>query len=168
MWYLKKILPLNSSGIWTLMKRRRISTCTDFRMKCINFLGSLQQFWQGSQSLISAKILTPVTSFKRLKWPQTKCTQFPIAFLGTIFHALSHGAMWSILFAVLSLKSLEMEVSDWLLKNVSQWWFLKLTLRTKSHQSERVLKPVSENGVRTCVNFCLRSLGPLERCDFLY
>ena len=48
-------------------------------------------------------------------------------------------------------------------------WFLKLTLRTKFiTQSERVIKPVSENGVRTCVHFCLRLLGPLERCDLLY
>ena len=31
-------------------------------------------------------------------------------------------------------------------------------------QSERALKPVSENGVRNFVHFCLRSLGPLEIC----
>ena len=43
--------------------------------------------------------------------------------------------------------------------------FLKLTLRTKwITPSERTLKTVQENGVGSCVHFCLRSLGPLERC----
>ena len=43
--------------------------------------------------------------------------------------------------------------------------FLKITLRTKRITlSERALKTVAENSVGSCVHFCLRSLGPLERC----
>ena len=43
--------------------------------------------------------------------------------------------------------------------------FLKPTLRTKwITQSEKALKTVAENSVGSCVHFCLRSLGPLERC----
>ena len=45
-------------------------------------------------------------------------------------------------------------------------WFLKLTLQTKwIIPSDRALKPVSENGVESCVHFCLRSLVPFERCS---
>ena len=45
-------------------------------------------------------------------------------------------------------------------------WFLKLTLLTKwITPCERALKAVPENGVESCVHFCLRSLGPLERCE---
>ena len=45
-------------------------------------------------------------------------------------------------------------------------WFLKLTLRTKwIMPSERTLKTVPENGVGSCVHFCLRSIGLLGRCD---
>ena len=44
-------------------------------------------------------------------------------------------------------------------------WFLKLTLQKKwITPSERASKSVSENGVGSCVQFCLRSIGPLERC----
>ena len=44
-------------------------------------------------------------------------------------------------------------------------WFLKLTLQIKwSTPSERASKSVHKNGVVSCVQFCLRSLGPLERC----
>ena len=45
-------------------------------------------------------------------------------------------------------------------------WFFKLTLRTKLITPiERALKIVPKSGIRSCVHFCLRSLGPLERCD---
>ena len=44
-------------------------------------------------------------------------------------------------------------------------WSLELTLQTKwITPSERALETVPENGVRSCVHFCLRLLGPLERC----
>ena len=47
--------------------------------------------------------------------------------------------------------------------------FLKLTLQTKwITPSERALKTVLENDVRSCVHFCLRSLWHLERCDHSY
>ena len=43
--------------------------------------------------------------------------------------------------------------------------FLKLTLQTKwITPSERALVTMPKNGVRSCVPFHLRSLGPLERC----
>ena len=47
-----------------------------------------------------------------------RCTQFLTPFLGTEFHGFSHGVIhfvWSVDF-----KSLEMEVSDWLLKKINQ------------------------------------------------
>ena len=48
-------------------------------------------------------------------------------------------------------------------------WFLKLTLRTKwITPSERALKTVPDNGVGSCVHFCLRSLVALERCGKTY
>ena len=40
------------------------------------------------------------------------CSQFLTPFLGTVFHALSHGVIYCV-----SSKYLEMEVYDWLLKN---------------------------------------------------
>ena len=44
--------------------------------------------------------------------------------------------------------------------------FLKLTLQTKGiTPSERALETVPKNGVRSCVPFRVRSLGPLERCS---
>ena len=48
-------------------------------------------------------------------------------------------------------------------------WFLKLTLRTKwITLCERAQKTVPENGVKSCVHFCLRSLLRLERCVGTY
>ena len=45
-------------------------------------------------------------------------------------------------------------------------WIVKLTPRTKwITPSERALKTVHKNGVTTCVRFCLRSLGLLEKCE---
>ena len=48
--------------------------------------------------------------------------------------------------------------------------FVKLTLRVRTKwitPCERASKTVPENGVRSCVHFCLRPLEPLERCDLL-
>ena len=47
-----------------------------------------------------------------------KCTQTPISFLGTVFHALSGDVIHFDPRG--SFKNLEMEVSDWLLKNFNQ------------------------------------------------
>ena len=47
-----------------------------------------------------------------------KCTQFPTPFLGTDFHALSHGVVHFV--RSVSFRNLEMEASDWLLKNFNQ------------------------------------------------
>ena len=94
-----------------------------------------------------------------------KCTQTPTSFLGTVFHALSHDVIHFVLHV--SSKNLEMEVSDWLLKNFNQWrkWFLDLTLQTKwITPCERAWKTVPQNDVASCMHFCLRSLVPFERC----
>ena len=95
-----------------------------------------------------------------------KCTQCPTPFSGTVFYALSHGAIHFV--QGVSFTNLEMEVF-WLAVEEFQPTrkrFLKLTLRTKwITPSERALKTVPENGVGNCVHFCLRSLGALERCD---
>ena len=46
-------------------------------------------------------------------------------------------------------------------------WFYELPLATKRITPfERVLKTLLESGVFSCVPFCLRSLGPFERCEF--
>ena len=48
-------------------------------------------------------------------------------------------------------------------------WFYELPLATKRiTPCERVLKTLLENGVFSCVPFCLRSLGPFERCAKVY
>ena len=47
-----------------------------------------------------------------------KCTQTPTSLLGTIFHALSHDVIHFL--PPVNSKNLEMEVSDWLLKNFNQ------------------------------------------------
>ena len=45
---------------------------------------------------------------------------------------------------------------------------LKLPLATKWNTScKRVWKIVSENSFFSCLPFCLRSLGRLEKCDFM-
>ena len=45
-------------------------------------------------------------------------------------------------------------------------WFLKLTLQIKwSTPSESASKRVHKNDVVSCVHFCSRSLGLLERCE---
>ena len=94
-----------------------------------------------------------------------KCAQLPTSFLGTVFNALSHGATHFV--RSVSFKNLKLEVSDWLLKfQPMRKRFLKLTLQTKwITPRERALKTVPQNDVGSCVHFCLRSLGLLERCD---
>ena len=47
-----------------------------------------------------------------------KSTQTLTSFLGTVFHALSHDVIHFV--PHVSSKNLEMEVSDWLLKNLDQ------------------------------------------------
>ena len=47
-----------------------------------------------------------------------KCTQFPTPFLATVFRALSHDVIHFVL--SVSFENLEMEVSDWLLKNFNE------------------------------------------------
>ena len=64
--------------------------------------------------------------------------------------------------------------SDWLKLFDSQseasiQWILKLTPATKRiTPCERVFKNVPENGVFSCVPFCLRSLRRFARCGVIY
>ena len=52
--------------------------------------------------------------------------------------------------------------SQW---EASIWWFQKLTVGTKrTTPQERQWETVPENSVFSWVPFCLRSLGPFERC----
>ena len=72
---------------------------------------------------------------KDLSSHKQKCTQFPTLFSGTIFHALLHGVIYFV--QSVSFINLEMEVSDWLLKNFNQYirkQFLKLTLQVEEHE----------------------------------
>ena len=74
--------------------------------------------------------------------------------------------VWSVLLRVLAQKtpsnSLKFFDSQ---SEASIQWFLKLTLATKrSTPCERVWKTVPENGVFSCVPFCLKSLGQFARC----
>ena len=95
-----------------------------------------------------------------------RCTQFLTPFPGTVFPAFSHGVMYFVLRA-LALKTLKWKflIGYWRISTNIRKQFLKLTFRTKLIMpSERAWKTVPENGVASCVHFCFRSLGPLERC----
>ena len=93
-------------------------------------------------------------------------TQEKTPFSSTVFHALSHG----VIRFVASVSSKNHLLTGWNSLTANQGasiqWFLKLTLATKrSTPCERVWKTVPENGVFSCVQFCLRSLGRLAKCN---
>ena len=92
-------------------------------------------------------------------------TQEKTPFSGTVFHTLSHGVLRFV--ASVSFKNHWIE-APWLAVKEFQpvrRWFFELTLATKRiTPCERAWKTVLENGVFSCVPFCLRSLGRLERC----
>ena len=83
----------------------------------------------------------------------------------TVFNTLSHGVICFV--ASVSSKN---PPSGWLKfftgqSKASIQWFLKLTLATKqSTACETVWKTMPENGVFSCVPYCLRSLGGFARC----
>ena len=76
-----------------------------------------QNFKDSFTVFCNLKVTTLLTtSFQRQKWPQTKMhTNFDIIFGHS---ALSHGVIYFV--PRVSSKNLEMEVSDWLLKNFNQ------------------------------------------------
>ena len=93
-------------------------------------------------------------------------TQEKTPFSSTVFHALSHG----VIRFVASVSSKNHLMTGWNSLTANQGayiqWFLKLTLATKrSTPCERVWKTVPENGVFSCVPFCLRSLGCFAKCE---
>ena len=102
---------------------------------------------------------------KRLSDLKQKGTQEKTTFSSTVFHALSHGVVCFV--ADGSSKNHLLTGWDFLTPNQTllfSQWFLKLPLATKWKTScERVWKTVPENGVYSCVPFCLRSLGPFEK-----
>ena len=110
-------------------------------------------------------ILPCITSFKMPKWTEKNGTQikhhFPAQF-SIPFHMVS-----SVLLQVLAQKNISWLVG--ILWQASIHYLatrlLKLTLATKrSTQCEREWKTVPENGVFSCVPFCLRSLRRFARC----
>ena len=107
--------------------------------------------------------------FKHTSGCKQKCTQFLTLFSGTVFYALSHGV---IRFArSVSPRNHFLTGRNSLTANQKPLlsWFSKLTLRAKwISPCEKAWKNVSENGVRSCVHFCLRSLKRLERCVVLH
>ena len=96
-------------------------------------------------------------------------TQEKTPFSSTVFHALSHG----VIRFVASVSSKNHLLTGWNSLTANQGasiqWFLKLTLATKrSTPCERVWKTVPENGVFSCVPFCLRSLRRFAKCVLVY
>ena len=106
---------------------------------------------------------------KRLSDLKQNGTQEKTPFSGTVFHTLSHGVLRFV--ASVSFKNHWIE-APWLAVKEFQpvrRWFFELTLATKRiTPCERAGKIVIENGVFSCVPFCLRSLGCFERCDFVF
>ena len=87
-------------------------------------------------------------------------------FFGSVFHALSYGVNSFV--ASVSFKNHQMEASHWLLEHLNRWLGGFRSFATKHITShERSWKTGSENGIFACVLFCLRSLGPFERCEIL-
>ena len=81
-------------------------------------------------------------------------------FSSTVFHSLSHRVIRLV--AYVSSKN-----TFSLFKFMTFQWVLKLSLATKQGtQCERVWKIVPENGVFSCVAFCLRSFGRFASCLF--
>jgi len=105
-----------------------------------------------------------VTSCKTHKWPQTKWYTKKTPFCGTGFHTLSHGELRFV--ASVSFRNHWM--APWLAVKEFQpvrRWFFELTFAAKRiTPCEREWKAVLENGVFSCVQFCLRSPGCFERC----
>ena len=91
--------------------------------------------------------------------------QFPTPFWGTVFCSFS----WCYpFFLVSALKSLEIEVFDWWLKNFNQLESVFQDLRqSESHSKKIELHHIKKYKklccVRSCINFRLKSLVPLER-----
>ena len=102
---------------------------------------------------------------KHLNGLKQNGTQDKTPFSGTVFNTLSHGGVRFVASGSSKnhlLNNLRFFDSQ---SEASIQWFLKLPLATKWNTScERVWKTVPENGVFSCVPFCLRSLGCFERC----
>ena len=127
------------------------------------FLKSFYPFIRALSNIPWKKeLLSRITSFKRVKWPQTKMHTITDTIFGQFF--MHFHMVWSILLGVLALN----KSSFWLADEEFQPMrkpFLKLTTQIRQiRPSARALKTVPKNCVRSCVHFCFRSLGPLERC----
>ena len=91
-------------------------------------------------------------------------TQENTPFSSTVFNTLSHG----VIHFVSSGSSKKHLLTGWDFFTANQkflfngFWSYHLQ---QNETRERVWKTVSENGVFSCVPFCLRSLGHSERCD---
>ena len=106
----------------------------------------------------------PFTSYKRSTDLKQNCTQEKAPFSSTVLHTLSHGVIHLVMSVTCKTPSGWLKFFSGQLEASIQW-FLKLTLATKQNTPcERVWKTVPENGVFSCVPFCLRSLWKFARC----
>ena len=86
-------------------------------------------------------------------------------FYGTVFLAFSDGVIYFVPSVSRRNRFLSDRISPTANQKPLSMWFLKLTLPTKwIIPWERAWKTVPENGFRSCVHFCLKSLLHLERC----
>ena len=118
-----------------------------------------KNFWSYLHAYLWAHLSKVMSGFKQ------KCTQDLTSFSGTVFHALSHGVICFV--RSVSPRNHFLTSGNSLTANQKLLfrWFSKLTLRTKwLTPCERAWKTVPENGVSSCVHFCLRSLLLFERC----
>ena len=106
-------------------------------------------------------------SFQKHEWLQKMCITSSTIFF-KVFHAPSHGVICFARSVSLRKHFLTGENSLAANQKLLLSWFSKLTLQAKcipSYESARKTAP--ENGVRSCVHFCLRSLLHLEKCVFV-
>ena len=150
------------------MKITSIKICLSISAPGVGILGTMES----DSEILKLTLLKNGANISHLSEGSSgrkqKCIHFLTSFSGTVIHALSHGVIFFVL--SVSFKNLEFG-SFWLAVEKFQPMrkqFFKLTHRTKRiTPSQRASKTVPKNDVGSCVHFCLRSLGYMERCDML-
>ena len=74
-------------------------------------MAAISEIRKGLEKNVKAHLSKGTSGLKQ------KCSQTLTSFLGTVFHDLSHGVIHFVPYV--SSKNLEMDVSDWLLKNIN-------------------------------------------------
>ena len=125
----------------------------------------LERFSSSCQIVSSWSNGSILTSFKRTCDLKQNGTQEKAPFSGIVFCALALGVVCfvpSVSSRNHFLIGQNSSFSQW---EASIWWFQKLTVGTKrTTPQERQWETVPENSVFSWVPFCLRSLGPFDRC----